>query len=75
MDPSKLTPEMLSHYPAMQPPDGMRSNFGNPGIDGSNARQTIVVTAVLTGITIAVLALRLYSKVFVVKSPGWDDCE
>ncbi|KAL9078124.1 MAG: hypothetical protein Q9157_002951 [Trypethelium eluteriae] len=73
MDPTKLSPEMLENYPAMKPPPGKTTDLHNPGKDGSNATQTIIVTAVLTGVTVFVLLLRLWTKLLVVRSPGWDD--
>jgi hypothetical protein len=74
MDISQLTPAMLQKLPAMAPPPGHFTDFANPGHDGSNAHQTVVVSAVLTALTVVILLLRLYTKFVVIKAPGWDDC-
>ena len=75
LNPSELSPAALHAYPAMKPPQGYHTDFANPNHDGSNAVQTIVVMSVLTGVTVVVLSLRLYSKFLVTRTPGWDDCE
>lgn len=75
MDPSKLSPAILDTYPAMTPPKGYETNFANPGVDGSNANSTVIVTAFLTSLTVLILLLRLYTKKFVLRRFGWDDCE
>jgi len=75
MDISSLTPEMLQKIPAMKAPPGHFTDFANPGHDGSNAHQTVIVTGFLTALTVAVLLLRLYTKFVVIKSSGWEDCE
>lgn len=74
MDISQLTPEMLQKLPAMAPPAGHFTDFANPAHDGSNAHQTVVVSAVLTALTVVILLLRLYTKFVVIKASGWDDC-
>jgi hypothetical protein len=75
MDPTKLSHEQLKQLPAMKPPAGHRTNFANPGIDGSNATEAIIGLALLTGLTVLVLCLRLYAKIVILRTTGWDDCE
>ncbi|KAH6657437.1 hypothetical protein BKA67DRAFT_643441 [Truncatella angustata] len=73
MDPSQLaslTPEQLAAMPAAQPPEGVQSNFDHPD---STAPRAIAVISVFLGIMIMVVALRLYSRIWVVRKTGLDD--
>lgn len=58
--------------PALLPPPGMHSNFLNPE---SHANQTIVACSIVTAIMILFLVARMYTKIYLTHSVGWDDCE
>jgi hypothetical protein len=75
MDPTKLSHGQLKQLPAIKPPAGHRTNFANPRIDGSNATEAIISLALLTGLTVLVLCLRLYAKIVILRTTVWDDCE
>lgn len=58
--------------PAMQAPAGMTSDLG-----GGETLLTIAMVTVgicMFSVTVAIV-LRIFTKVFVAKSMGWDDCE
>ena len=58
--------------PGLRPPPGVLSDFVHPY---SLAKYAIVAhTAGLTVSTLFVL-MRMYTKVYITRSPGWDDCE
>lgn len=68
MDPSKLD---LSKIPALTPPPGVTPNFENPENFFGTIIGTIVVCLTLT----TFLAwTRIYTRLFITKSVGWDDC-
>lgn len=75
MDASSLSPAQLEKYPAMAPPPGYISHFGNPIADGSLGPVTIIVSCVLAGLALTTVCLRMYARAFVTKNLGWDDCE
>lgn len=62
----------LDQLPGLAPPSGVTPNF----IDPDNYQNTIIATLVVC-LTMATLftALRLYSKVFIIKSIALEDCE
>lgn len=60
------------NVPAMAPPPGVIPNFKNPE---SKAYESITTTAVCVSLMMPFFALRIYSRVFVTRSLGWDDCE
>lgn len=62
----------LSQVATVQPPPGVKQNFINPK---SNAGSAIAVTVVFTVITFIFVCMRLYTKFFVSRSKGWDDCK
>lgn len=70
----RLPQSQLRSMPAMKPPAGVTPDFNNPGRDGSNATQTIIGLATLTGLTVIILIARLYTKFVVLKKHGWEDC-
>lgn len=70
-----LSMQQLESTPAMKPPPGFTTDLSDPGKDGSNASQTIAAVAVLAGLTVVVLLLRLYTRFVVLRKPGWDDCK
>ena len=57
--------------PALKPPPGVIPNFDNPaGVQGE-IFATLIVCLVVS--TIFVWS-RLYTRYFIIKSQGWDDC-
>ncbi|KAH8161846.1 hypothetical protein CIB48_g6407 [Xylaria polymorpha] len=65
-----LTPEQLAQIPAMPPPGNMTSNFDNPP---SIAIRAIVPIALFLSIMIVIVAMRMYSRLWIVKRAGLDD--
>ncbi|KAL8737108.1 MAG: hypothetical protein Q9181_002028 [Wetmoreana brouardii] len=61
---------MNATIPALQPPAGTQSNFENPQ---SRAYLTVVPCAAIVGLMIIFVFTRMYTKVYVLKSVGWDD--
>ena len=57
--------------PALPPPLGICSNFENPE---SQSYVTVVPCAVIVGIMIILVFTRMYTKVYILNSVGWDDC-
>lgn len=57
---------------AVPAPPGVTSNFVNPP---SKAYWDVVTQAVCLTIATLLVAMRMYTKFNVLKSPGWDDCE
>jgi hypothetical protein len=57
--------------PAATPPHGIIPNFIDPPSIGYRQTTTNIVVLV---IMIVVVALRLYTRIFIVKSFGYDDC-
>lgn len=60
----------FQNFPLQPPPPGQTSNFNNPE---SRGPAIITVCSVFVGIMWPILVLRLYSKVWVIRSFGWDD--
>ncbi|CAD0024878.1 unnamed protein product [Aureobasidium pullulans] len=56
--------------PAATPPNGTTSNFVNPPSVGNRQTITNIITLI---IMIVVVLLRLYTRIFIVKSVGYDD--
>lgn len=61
----------LSKIPALDPPPGILSNFTN---SANRANLTIIPCAGIVAITILFVFLRMYTKLYVTNSTGWDDC-
>jgi hypothetical protein len=59
------------NVPAATPPNGTIPNFINPPSIGHRQTKTNIVVLV---IMIIVVFLRLYTRIFIVKSFGYDDC-
>lgn len=57
--------------PALPPPLGVQSNFETPE---SQSYVTVIPCAVIVGIMIILVFIRMYTKVYILKSVGWDDC-
>lgn len=60
------------NVPAMAPPPGVLPNLKDPE---SRAYESIVTTAVCVSLMMPFFMLRLYSRIFVTRSLGWDDCK
>lgn len=65
--------EQLKKVPALPPPPGVTSNLGNREVPN---HFEWIITAILgfTFTTILVL-IRIYTKFFIIKSHGWEDCK
>lgn len=57
--------------PALQPPPGIQSNFENPE---NQVYLTVIPCAAIVGVMIIFVFIRIYTKVYTMKSVGWDDC-
>lgn len=55
---------------SLSPPPGVTPNFQNPE---SNARTCVIASIVCVIIAALFVLARLWSKLFIVRSPGWDD--
>lgn len=60
------------NIPSLPPPPGVTSNFKNPE---SKGYESIITTTICLSLMTPVFVLRLYSKAFVTRSLGWDDCK
>ena len=60
----------LSKIPSAKPPPGVEPNFIDPV---SRAYDLRVACGTITAITMIFVSLRMYGKVFVVRSIGWED--
>ena len=65
-------PTGLSDYPGMLPPPGVIPNFDNPYSRGGT--YTAVATTIMVAMFIFV-ACKLYTKSFIARKLGWDDCK
>ena len=57
--------------PALPPPAGVRSNFEDAE---SRANLTIIPSAAIVGVMIIHVFARMYTKTYILKAVGWDDC-
>lgn len=57
--------------PALPPPLGKQSNFQSRE---SQSYVTVIPCAVIVGIMIILVFIRMYTKAYILKSVGWDDC-
>lgn len=57
--------------PASPPPPGVTPNFDHPD---SIVDSFMATNAACLAIAVLFLALRLYTRIFIVNSLGWDDC-
>lgn len=64
--------EQLKKVPALPPPPGVISNLANHEVP-NHFEWVITATLGLTFTTILVL-IRVYTKFFIIKSHGWEDC-
>ncbi|KAI4283132.1 MAG: hypothetical protein L6R38_002396 [Xanthoria sp. 2 TBL-2021] len=61
---------MDATVPALPPPLGIQSNFQSRE---SQSYVTVIPCAVIVGIMIILVFIRMYTKVYILKSVGWDD--
>lgn len=60
----------LSQTPTLPPPYGFHSNFIDPP---SRADSYIVVVSIAIPLMLLCVCLRLYAKIWLIRSPDWDD--
>lgn len=60
----------MENYPALPPPSGVVPNFVDPE---TRAPVIIVFCALSLGLMWPILITRLYSKIWILHSFGWDD--
>lgn len=58
--------------PAMPPPAGQTSNFVNPEYIGG---KFVAVNCTFLPLAVLALGVRTWTRLFVVRSFRWDDCE
>ena len=68
----KLPPSVLDSLPALSPPPGVESNFVNPEDRGYILKS---VATVLFCFMVCFFANRVYTKLFIIRKLGWDDCK
>ena len=71
-NPASPRVDALLNGPAGMPPPGVQSDFVNPPNLDTNVY--IAVTFCITFASLAVL-IRIYTKIFVLHSVGYDDCQ
>ena len=69
---AQIPPSNLNSLPALQPPAGVQPNFINP--ENRGYIQNSIAT-VLFCVMVCLFASRVYTKFFVVRKAGWDDCK
>lgn len=61
-----------TNYPAMPPPPGVIPNFVNYP---SREHEIIVIYSVFLGVSAFFVALRMYTRIFITRCVGYDDCK
>lgn len=69
---AEIPPNVLNTLPALQPPAGVESNFVNPKGRGYILN---TVASVLFCLMVCLFAIRVYTKLFIVRKLAWDDCK
>lgn len=69
---AQIPPNMLNSLPALQPPAGVQPNFVNPEDRGYISNS---VATVLLCLMVSLFANRVYTKLFIIRKMGWDDCK
>lgn len=69
---SSLPKELLDTLPAMNPPPGKVPNFVDPYSKGP---VLVIVSTVTLVLGLFFFAIRIYTKVYLVRKAAWDDCE
>ena len=62
----------LSKVALQEPPPGVEQNLVNPE---STANTAIAVTVLFTILMFVFVCMRMYTKLFVSRAWGWDDCK
>lgn len=62
-----------ANLPAGTPPQGVVANFDNNS--PSRAHELYIWSSICITVAAILLALRMYAKLVVMHSPGWDDCK
>ena len=65
--------DQLLRSPAMKPPPGVTPNLEHPSVHFLSVR-LLTMTMCLAFTTLFVM-MRMYTKLFVVKGHGWEDCK
>lgn len=63
--------EWLDTYNEVEPPSGITPNFDKPNTRGI---AFIVVCLLLFTISTIFCGMRVYTKAFITRAVGWDDC-
>lgn len=69
MDPATF--KKLLEGPGLKPPPGIKSNFVNPP---NEFETNIAVNSLCLVIGTTCVFTRLYTKFFIMRSHGWEDC-
>ena len=62
----------LSIVPVVPPPLGLVPNFNNPP---SRGYEVIITVAICLSAMVPIVSMRIYTRVVISRSLGWDDCE
>ena len=62
----------LNGVPVENPPTGVIPNFIDPP---SRGYEVIIAVAICLTFMIPSVVIRLYTRIFISRSLGWDDCE
>jgi hypothetical protein len=62
----------LTKIPALDPPPGVTPDFVDPA---TRANLTLVSCAGIVAVMILFVMLRMYTKIYVIQTTGWDDCK
>ena len=62
----------LSTIPALNPPYGVIPDFVHPA---TRINITLIPCAGIVAVTILFVILRIYTKLYIIQSVGWDDCK
>ena len=60
----------IENFPLLQPPPGQVSNFVSPP---SRGPAVIILCSIFIGLMWPIFLLRIYSKLWVTRTFGWDD--
>jgi type IV secretory pathway protease TraF len=63
---------LLAETPAGTPPPGITANFSDPY---SLGYYNVITSAICVSVSTIVLWAKLYTKVFVSRNQGWEDCK
>lgn len=69
---AELPPSVLNTLPGLQPPAGVEPNFVDPENRGYILNS---VATVLLCLMVCFFANRVYTRIFIIRKVGWDDCK